>query len=285
MLPDFLRSGMQPSESWRIPVPVTFISIVAVCCVVLLPLASRSEKWLEKKSRHFIVFYLDDAAFAGDIIVLAEQYYSRINVELGLNHVVKRDRVPWLGDKRCRIYLYRDHDEYVHVTRSPEWSGGVTSYTERIVRSFSGSLDFKENILPHEMAHILFREYVGFNNLRVPLWLDEGVAQYAEAGKRGEALAVMKRGLEQGTYVPFEELNRIQIGGQGNSFVSLFYMQSASLVHFLISKYGSGRFINFGSALRDGRSVERALSSGVSTSFESLGKFEEAWKRFVLEAR
>ena len=36
----------------------------------------------------------------------AEAYYSQIRLDLGLTHVVQRDQVPWLWDKRCQIYLY-----------------------------------------------------------------------------------------------------------------------------------------------------------------------------------
>lgn len=259
------------------------LCIMGLCSLCAFPLAGHAEEWLEKKSKHFIAYYLDDATFASAVIQRAEQYYSRINVELGFSHVVKRDRVPWLDDRRCRIYLYRDQDEFVEATGSPSWSGGKTIYQERIIWSFEGSDQFMDGILPHELAHILFREFVGFNNPRVPLWLDEGVAQYAEVAKREKALNYMKQALEQGVYIPLEKISAVGVGEDDTALAELFYMQSASLVHFLISKYGSGRFIDFCRALRDGRNIERALTSGISSYLDSLVRFEEAWKRYVLK--
>ena len=140
-----------------------------------------------------------------------------------------------------------------------------------------------DGILPHELAHILFREFVGFNNPRVPLWLDEGVAQYAEVAKREDALNYMKQALDQGIYIPLEKISAVGVGEDDTALAELFYMQSASLVHFLISKYGSGRFIDFCRALRDGRNIERALTSGISSYLDSLDRFEETWKRYVLK--
>jgi hypothetical protein len=260
--------------------------VMTVCSLLVMIGAGEAEDWLEKKGRHFLVFYLDDANFAGDVMGLAERYYSQINVDLGLSHVVKRDHVSWLGDKRCRIYLYRNQEEFVKATNSPEWSAGKASYTERIIWSFTGADRFKENILPHEMAHILFREFVGLNNHRVPRWLDEGVAQYVEFGKREEALNLMRAMLEKETYIPIEDLDRMHAAHMGEvdeTIAELYYLESASLVHFLISEYGSGRFVDVCSALRDGKTFERALSYGTSNALDSLTELEVEWKAFVLE--
>ena len=50
-----------------------------------------------------------------------------------------------------------------------------------------------ENVLTHELTHIIFREYVGFG-WNVPLWLDEGVAMFMEKKK---SVSMMKRELQK----------------------------------------------------------------------------------------
>jgi hypothetical protein len=253
-----------------------------VCGLVLLPGLLQANAWQEASSKHFRVFHMDDAAFAAAVVEWAEHYYTQITLDLGLNHVVKRDQAPWLWERRCRIYLYPSREAYLHATGSPAWSGGMVHYRQRVVYSFMGATAFLEKTLPHEIAHILFREYVGFDNLRVPRWLDEGVAQYAEMGRRDEAFEVMQQGVTQGIYVPLEQLNRLPVNHTHAGVAQLFYSQAVTLVHFFLHQYGSQRFIALCSSLRDGYPLERALSFATAGSVRSLGELEHAWRQFIL---
>jgi hypothetical protein len=242
----------------------------------------RAEEWREDDSEHFVVFYLQDADFASEVVGRAEEHYDRINVDLGLTHVVKRERAPRLLENRCRIYLYNDKDEYVKATGSPDWSEGKVNYRERIIWSFSGSEHFLDNLLPHEIAHILFREYVGFDNNYVPQWLDEGVAQSEEAGRVEKSLEIMKKRLEEHDYLPLSEIDRVNLESADERKAELFYAQSVTLVHFLLSEYGELRFIDLCSALRDGQALEPALSIATGGLLRSMSELEDAWKDFIL---
>ena len=84
--------------------------------------------WQEKTSTHFRVFYQQNPAFAAAVLTYAEAYYSQIRLDLGLTHVVHRDQVPWLWDKRCQIYLYPHRQAYIQATGAPLWSGGFVRY-------------------------------------------------------------------------------------------------------------------------------------------------------------
>ena len=258
------------------------LGLLVVGCFVLLPGILRAEAWQEENNRHFSVFYMEDAAFAKAVAEWAEQYYTQITLELGLNHVVRRDYVPWLWEQRCRIYLYPSREAYLQATGSPVWSGGMVNYRQRVVYSFTGATSFLEKTLPHELTHILFREYVGFDNPRVPRWLDEGVAQYAELGRREESLDLMRQGLTQGVYVPLEQLQSLPVNHTHAGVAQLFYSQAVTLVHFFLHQYGSQRFIAFCSNLRDGYPIDRALSSATAGSVRSLGDLEDAWRQFLL---
>ena len=148
--------------------------------------------------------------------------------------------------------------------------------------SFLGDTTFLTGTLPHELAHIVFREFVGFHNPQVPRWLDEGVARYAELDRRDESLAWMRTWVVQGTFFSLSDLNRLRVGHAAAANVQLFYTQAATLVHFFISYYGPRRFIDFCSALRDGATVEQALSSATGSQLRSLDDLEVAWQRFLV---
>jgi hypothetical protein len=241
----------------------------------------QAEAWREEHSQHFRVFYVQDASFAAAVAAWAESYYTQITLELGLRHVVQRDRVPWLWEQRCRIYLYPAREAYMQATGAPGWSGGMVRSRERVIYSFLGAPAFVDKTLPHELAHIVFREFVGFDNTRVPRWLDEGVAQYAETGKREEALEVMRQGVTDGVYLSLEQLNRLPVNHAPGAVARVFYAQAVTLVHFFLYQYGNQRFLDFCSNLRDGYSFERALSFATAGSLRSLGELEDAWRQFL----
>jgi hypothetical protein len=258
------------------------LSLMALYWLYALPGTLQAEPWHEERSQHFRVFYVENADFAAAVAEWAEYYYTQIRRDLGLNHVVTRNRVPWLWDRRCRIYLYPDQHTYVQATGAPAWSGGMVHYRKRAVYSFTQAASFLEQTLPHELAHILFREFVGFKNSEVPRWLDEGVAQYAEVGRRETSLRLMHEGVLQDIYLPLEELNQLPVNRAQGGTARLFYAQAATLVHFFLDRYGSRRFITFCAKLRDGYALERALSFATSGSIRSLTEMEDAWRQFIL---
>jgi hypothetical protein len=256
------------------------VLVLWAVCICFAPAAA--ESWSETNSRHFRVFYVEEAAFAAAVSEWAEHYYTQITLDLGINHVVKRDWAPWLWERRCRIYLHPDRDAYLRATGAPAWSGGMVNYRQRVVHSFIGAPAFLDKTLPHELAHIVFREFVGIDNARVPRWLDEGVAQYAERGRREESLDLMRQGVAQGVFLPLAQLQQAPLGHVSSGVAQVFYAQAVSMVHFFLEQYGSRRFIDLCRNLRDGYSLERAVSFATSGHLRSLADFEAVWYQFIL---
>ena len=92
----------------------------------------------------------------------------------------------------------------------------------------------------------------------------------------------MRQGLARASIIPLDQLNALHIGHASGGTAHVFYTQAATLVHFFLAAYGSRRFIDFCSNLRDGYSVERALSFATGGSIASLGALEDAWRAFLL---
>lgn len=67
----------------------------------------------------------------------------------------------------------------------------------------------------------------------------------------------------------------------GDNLITAYYVQSVSLVGFLIEKFGKAEFTNFCRALRDGKSLEEALISVYSIHIRSLSDFEEQWRKYI----
>ena len=64
--------------------------------------------------------------------------------------------------------------------------------------------------MPHEITHLIFRDYVGFQG-EVPVWLDEGVAQWEEPAKRKVVRSIMRFYLENGKGYSLEDLMSVDV--------------------------------------------------------------------------
>lgn len=231
-----------------------------------------SSLWQTDKSPHFIVNYqYAPSGYIPELIGRAEKYYNSIIEELGY-----RRFDFWSWDKRAKVYLYKEGADYLKNTNCTNWSGASVNVKDRIIKTFIGQKGFFDSILPHEMAHIIFREFIG-SKTGLPLWIEEGVACSQETSVLHERLRIIKELLSQGSYIKINKLSSMQdcslIGPE------VFYSQSASLVVFLLKQYGSDRFLDFSRQVRDGVKWQEALLK--SYKFESLNEFENRWKEFV----
>ncbi|MFH0986383.1 MAG: peptidase MA family metallohydrolase [Candidatus Omnitrophota bacterium] len=237
--------------------------------------AAEAESWQEVKGENFEVFYLEDAAFAQEVLTWAERYYQGIASDLGYS---RYDNF-WQWENRAKIYLYRNHEEFLKATGKKPWIHGTAFYDKREILSYKWEKGFLEVLLPHELCHLIFRDFVGFKG-EVPLWLDEGVAQWEETRKRKEILAAVKELIATKEYIPLRELTRISSGSDNDPVLSAkLYAQAASLVGFLIEQYGPSQFVLFCRQLRDGNNMDAALSFVYTDSVRDMETLEKKWSQ------
>ncbi len=246
---------------------------MVVALLFLLRPAVAEEAWQEVKGENFVVFYLEDAVFAQEVLTQAERYYQGIASDLGYS---RYDNF-WQWENRAKIYIYRNHEEFLKATGKKPWIHGTAFYNKREIVSYKWGQGFLDVLLPHELCHLIFRDFVGFKG-EVPLWLDEGVAQWEEAGRRKWAIGTVKTLIEKKAYMPLGELMRIGSDSENDPVLSAkLYSQAATLVGFLMEKYGQSRFVSFCRELRDGKSVDEALAFVYTDSIPDTGSLEEKW--------
>lgn len=249
-----------------------FLALFLFC---LPSLWAQEAKWNISKSTHFIVHYKNAPEdFIDDLIENSERYYDAIADTLGF-----RRYDFWLWEKRANIYIYDDAKDYQAGTGQPAWSGGCANGRKKEIITYPYAKDFLETILPHEMSHIIFREFVGFDNYAVPLWLDEGVASYQESMKRQYAAHVVKEAIKQGTFIEFDRLSSVNPRSLGTKQVGIFYAESLTIIDFLIKEYGSDSFVTFCQNLRDKQDLSASIRS--TYSFNNIGEMGQAWEKFM----
>lgn len=163
-----------------------------------------------------------------------------------------------------------------------------------------------DRLLVHEIAHLIFRDFVGFKG-EVPLWLDEGIAQWEEKNSRQiridkvQELASSKRLISLDAMMQINVRNvpsdsKVKVIGlyakedknsilefRGDELVNTYYLQAFSLVGFLMSKFGAEDFIVFSRQLRDGKTMLEALQFAYPTQIRSFDKLELKWKEYILQ--
>ncbi|RJO65623.1 MAG: hypothetical protein C4540_00550 [Candidatus Omnitrophota bacterium] len=244
----------------------------ALLCSIVPVAVSAAPKWNTVKSTHFIIYYAKaEDAFVRSVVDYAEKYYEKIADSLGF-----RRYNFWLWDNRAKIYIHENALEYQKETGQPSWSLGSASPKEKIIHTFLREEGFLDSILPHELGHIIFREFVGFDNPAIPLWFEEGVASYQEASKLAIAKEVVRQALKDGSFLNIEGLVRFDGKNiKDEKVVNVFYAESISIVNYLIKKFGNDRFVLFCQYLRDKKNFERALAS--SYPIANIKELERGW--------
>ncbi|HNW39247.1 MAG TPA: peptidase MA family metallohydrolase [Candidatus Omnitrophota bacterium] len=258
--------------------PKLIRGVVALAVILLLPLVifAQDQPWQVVKSTHFNIFYKHaPESELNAMVEKAEECYDSIAENFGFNRFNF-----WTWDNRAKIYLFDNQEEYLKSTQGYGWSGAQVRIDAKLIQSYVGSPGFLHNVLPHELAHIIFIEMVGYNNPAVPLWLHEGVASFQEKDIRVIKADLAER-INSGDYLDFKALNSFEIRAADDAKVRLFYIESYSLVKYLVSEYGKEAFVNFCRNLRDSRNLTAALSK--TYSIKNLQDFEESWKKFILK--
>ncbi len=227
--------------------------------------------WSFYRTEHFDIYFPQGAdrlaTFAGKNV---EDMYRSVSKTVG--HQLAT-RVP--------IILHNSHAEFeqTNVIRLPlhEGIGGFTEiFKNRIVLPFEGSYTEFHHVLQHEMTHavvfdMLFGEAAGASVGRqvayqFPLWVSEGLAEYASLGWDLSSEFFMLDATTFGYVAP----PTVDFGG------FLAYKGGQLFFHFVESTYGKGTVTKLIQALREMRDLPDAFKKVTNTSLEEAG---ELWLR------
>lgn len=200
-------------------------------------------------SPHFAVSFdtgADNAA-AQLILTQLEDAYMIVGHKLG---VCPSERTP--------VVLYAARD-FQRVTHSPEWAGAL--YDGRIKVPVRGLQRDTPDLAPtirHEYAHALIMTLSGG---RCPVWLNEGVAMWAEEERDGERTDWAEGALQLHRPFTLAQLERSFVGLSPTQAAAA-YAQSYLAVRRIIARYGD-------------RSLQKLLAAFAATD-STADAFREA---------
>ena len=173
------------------------------------------------------------------------------------------------------VYVWADSTDYAaNAEDAPEWSGGRYSLEKRdglLVRRIdltqcdkSGrfAVIMLDRVLPHEMCHLVVREF--FGDATVPLYLNEGLAMLAEITIDNDRILLAGASVNDKAKIALRDLlarDRCDMGDP-----ALYYATSYSFSSFLHRRLSAEQFKSFLHHLKTGCATVDALERAVCAS-------------------
>lgn len=240
-------------------------------------------RWQSSEGEHFVVHYYDKyhASTAAHVLNKAEEYYDKVAYQIGYS----RYSDFWTWEDRVKIFIFPDQASFLLTTGQKIWSKGYAVrdsklFESRAIVTFHQEESFINNLLPHEIAHLVVKDYIGFDR-PLPIWFEEGVAQQQEIkdSAQEEAMIFLAK---SGQYIPFEMLSNLDIRREADEMkVAVFYAQSRSIIEFLIKVYGREAFARLCGNLRDDMDLLQALANAYGGSIDSMAALERKWLGYM----
>lgn len=230
----------------------------------------RAGEWKHAETTNFIYHFFSSFT-ATPVAVESEYYYRTIATDLN------RDTTQW--ERKSHIFIFEKPGEWRQFQTNAHldpWSGGIHQAGELFVQR-NPQLKWKGNALGHEIAHLVIYRFFGNG---VPLWLNEGYAEYSSM--RGYAAYYRARGftakprsssIAPEQIVPLQTLTTALTYPTDGKAVEIFYDESEKLVHFL-NKDDKQKFVGFMDAMSKGNTFETALSKIYAGRFMSASALE-----------
>ena len=232
----------------------------------------RDFDWQFISSPQFDVYYYgDEIELAHFTIEVATDAYEQIAKHL-----------RWNLKKRVSIIVYHSHNEFQQTNvigqYMQEGIGGVTElFKNRIVLPFEGDYAAFRHVIHHELVHAMINDLVyggrmqnvisGGMNLRIPLWANEGLAEYLSMNWDTQADMTI-RDLAINERIPtIRELEYF-----------LAYKGGQSVWRFIATKYGREKIGEIFQAMKRHGNAEKGFKEALGMDFEEL---TEQWHKYI----
>ena len=232
----------------------------------------REFDWNFIQTSHFDIYYYGDqqalAEFAAEV---AEESYEQISIHL-----------RWDLKRRVSIMVYNSHNEFqqTNVVGSymREGIGGVTElFKNRVVFPFEGNYEQFRHVIHHELVHALINDMVyggrmqnvvsSRTKIRVPIWSNEGLAEYLSSNWDTKADMVMRDIAVHERMPSVQELNYF-----------MAYKGGQSLWRFIAGKYGREKIGDVFRSMKRMQNAEKGYESALGMNYKDLTK---KWHKYL----
>jgi tetratricopeptide (TPR) repeat protein len=177
-----------------------------------------------------------------------------------------QSRLRFAPQEPVTVVLYTQ-ETFRDITRAPTWAGAWNDGRIRVpVQGLTSVSDQLARILRHELTHNFIRQKTQGH---CPQWLHEGLAQWMEGRRTGDAARPLIAAYEQQKYPPLKLLE-----GSWAEFTSpaagIAYAWSLASVEFIIATSGMWGIERLLDNLAAGSPVEPALGAALQTGYADI---------------
>lgn len=176
---------------------------------------------------------------------------------------------------RVDVFLYPSQDDIRAALEMAgrEWVGGQARPELGVVLvevpQGDRAVSRMERDIPHELTHLLIYHTVGAEGYQyVPMWLNEGLATVSETRPDPELAVTLEEARVQAQLIPLTDLCTPFPHNRDAALLS--YAESASVVRYIQSQYGSSGIRSLLEAYADGSGCEGGVNRALHTSLERL---------------
>jgi len=216
-----------------------------------------------------IYWYEGDRAFAQELMAMAQQALTRLTEDIG----------AYL-ERPIELYIYADAQDLQGAMIYPqEWTGGVafTRYGVIAIGISPVNLYWGERAIAHELTHLVVHQMTLNPYSSLPTWLNEGLAMYAEGELEPVYRELLNGAITEGDLISVQSLSSPFSAYAAEA--SLSYVQSYSLVEFLIGDYGRGEMLELLNTFRQGSGYDEALEKVYGFDMDGL---DTLWRGYII---
>jgi hypothetical protein len=209
-------------------------------------------------------------AFGQQLVATAVSGLDRLQGQMGLTLTLP-----------VEIWVYPDKDSFTSALppNQPEWVGGQAMAENGVVLALidpdtGGSFEIRR-ILPHELSHLVVYQTTQNPYNRPPVWLDEGLAITNQDAQEPQMATTLKNATAAGALIRLRSLQGAFPADPEAAYLS--YAESASVVRFLIARYGAAKVGATLIAFRGGVTYDEALRAGIGADTDALDAAWRAW--------
>lgn len=211
----------------------------------------------ENESSHFTLRYSGAAqpALARDVLRTLEAHFSAIESEL--------DYAP---PDSIGVVLYTQ-EAFADITRAPGWVGALNDGRIRVpVQGLSEVTPELSRVLKHELTHSFVRQKT---HGRAPTWIQEGLAQWMEGKRSGEAAGVLTQINQEGHGTTLGALEGSWMR-LPNDEAAYAYAWALANVEYIVQVDGMGDIGRILDRIGSGSSTEVALREALHSDYNDL---------------
>jgi hypothetical protein len=206
------------------------LAILLVCASSLADNAAHAETQLsqEFETPHFVVRYDPSDPYLARIMAHgAEEHLGRIAHSLGLKLEPNR---------RFHLYVYPTHIGFIKAggLQERKFTVGTAQSNEIISIDASGVFETADRIMAHEITHAVIFRILGRQAVRLPLWLNEGLAEYESQDYPDKAQARAADAAADSLLIPLSDLSEAFPERQ----TDLAYSESFLAAKYLVDEFG-----------------------------------------------